>query len=366
MTPRCWTFARAAVLSLAVSGVGGAAAVQPTQSGAALKARIEALVSEGAVSDALRLIEAHADAAGGAVDFSALSVLARGVLQRVAQSDEDPAASLEACLTLVASGGDPCEMIVVAAAAQSPIPVLRLRARAARLTGPVAQADRQLAQSLEGLSDRDWTAVVDAAGDFPVPTQILLLSRALVEAEEATRYAAVEALARIDDPAALPPLRSVASQEAAPGRLVALAALARSGDAAALSRITALLPELEGLDLLSAARALAAHQDPRGVAALQQIMAGPEELLQLEAAAALARLGDTRGRDRLKAELSNTNPWIRLRALEKLRPLPGPPTAAVWRQMDDPMAWIRVRAAQVSLAATPSGRPGIGAGTDPR
>ena len=146
-------------------------------------------------------------------------------------------------------------------------------------------------------------------------------------------------------------LKRWASRTDRPGHLIALAAVARSGDATALKEIGSLLPDLEGQDLLSAGVALAIRNDPRGREALQQVLQGPEELLRIEAAAALAKLGDPAGLSRLEAELSNSNPWIRLRTLEKLSGVSKAPAPSVWRQMTDPMPWIRVRAAQATAAA---------------
>ena len=164
-----------------------------------------------------------------------------------------------------------------------------------------------------------------------------------------TAVPALKRLAEIDDPLALPVLRAWSKRTETPGHFTALAALARSGDGEALTALQQELPALEGEDRLAAGVALAQNHDPRGIEAIREVLAGPDELLRVDAAAALARLGDKAGLEWIGGELGNSNVWIRLRALERLRGLRLTPTAAVWRQMTDPTPWVRVRAAQLTI-----------------
>lgn len=311
---------------------------------------VDALLAKGALRDAVAAFDARArDRA--VPDSALLARLARAVLADAANDASDPSAAVEACLTLSAerTGPHACESGLASHAERSAVTRLRLGARTVPDSGP--QADRAVAELTRGLQPRDWHAVVDAAPDFPAPLAVRLLTRALAEGADDVRFGAIDALARVEHPSAVPILRTWATREDSPARLIALAAIARSGDRPALATIKTRLPELFGQDLLAAGTALAAHGDPAGVEALEHVLRGPEELLQVEAAAALEAVGSPAGRGRLDAELTNPNVWIRLKALEMLRGRAPLPTAAVWRQLSDPMPWVRVRAAQVALEA---------------
>jgi HEAT repeat protein len=202
---------------------------------------------------------------------------------------------------------------------------------------------------VSGFGPSDWVAAVEASADLPDAIAVQLLSRALVHGTPDVRFSALGKLASLESPAALPVLKTWSGRADTPGHLIALAAVAGSGDAFALSELKTQLPTLEGEDRLAAGVALARQKDARGIEAIREVMSGPDELLRLQAAAALVRLGDKSGLEWLGGELGSTNVWMRLRALEMLRGLGVPPTPAVWRQMSDPMPWIRVRAAQLVL-----------------
>lgn len=313
-------------------------------------ADIDALIAKGAVNDAVSAFDAQMRGRT-APDATLLARLSRAVLADVAASPADPSASVEACLTLIADATETprCQAGLATLARKSVVARLRMRARTIPESG--AQADRAIAELTTDLLPRDWNAVVDAAADFPPPIAVRLLTRALAEGSEDVRFGALDALSRIDHPSAVPVLRTWSARQDSPARLIALAAVARAGDRQALATIRARLPELHGQDLLAAGTALATHGDAAGVRALEDVLRGPEELLQIEAAAALEAAGSAAGRGRLDAELTNPNVWIRLKALEKLRGRTLLPTAAVWRQLSDPMPWVRVRAAQVILDA---------------
>jgi HEAT repeat protein len=307
---------------------------------------VDALIAEGAINDAVTAFDIESDRTRS-VDFRKLERLARAVLS-ASTSSEDAAAQTEACLTLLADGPHPCEARLGTTQDQ-PDAAARVRTLALASRGGDDAAVRRVNELSAGFGDQDWTAVIDAAKNLPPAVAVQLLSQAAAKGTPDARFSAVAALATIESPAALPVLRLWARKAHTPGRLIALAAVAGSGDSEALGELQRLLPELEGEDRLAAGTALARRKDPKGIEAIRDVLNGPDELLQLEAAAALARLGDRSGLERLGGELANTNVWIRLRALEKLRGLSLPPTAAVWRQMADPMPWVRVRAAQLTL-----------------
>lgn len=334
-------------LFVAVAWVSGATALHAAGQGGSQSA-VDALLKAGAVRDAVARFDAEV-AAGAEVNPDVLARLASAVLGEVADESPDPSAAVEACLTLLAEAPHRCEARVMADADRSPVTRLRLNAR--RLAGQSAATDRVLADVIGGIGERDWVAVIDAAPEFPPPLAVRLLTRALAEDGDDIRFGALDALSRIEHPSALPILRVWATRESVPGRLLALSAVARSGDAEAIRALKRLLPDLHGQDLLAAGVALASAGDPDGNEALAQVLRGPEELLHLEAAAALDALGNPQGRGRLESELGNPNVWLRLKALEQLRRSPGRLSPAVWRQMNDGMAWVRVRAAQVTLEA---------------
>lgn len=304
------------------------------------------ILDTGPAVDIVRAYDAHVEATNQ-LDPALLEQIARRVLEEVARGD-DPSAAVEACLTLLGHGRHPCtERLSRLADTVAGTPVLRLRAAVASRRTPGA-ADR-ISRVTDDFQARDWVAVVDAAPAMPAAVAVPLLARALSEATPDVQYGALLRLAAMRAPEALPVLRTWSTRTQTPGHLIALAAVARSGDKAALDAVESLFPELHGPDLLAAAEALAVQGESEGRDAVRQLLIGPDELLRLEAAAALARLGDPAGLEHLQAELGSTDVWVRLRTLEKLHGLGVPVDRRVWRQMADPMDWIRVRAAQVTL-----------------
>jgi hypothetical protein len=313
----------------------------------ALESRLDELLRQGAVDEAVRVFDALADQSH-TVDTKALEELATAVLIQATTAD-DRSASVEACLALIAAGPHPCRNKLSTAADSGRSPVERLRAIAREVRAGTSGAERRIDAVVGSFGPQDWIAAVEASPDLPPEPAVRLLSRALVNGAPDVRFSALVKLAGIDSPAALPVLRSWAKRSDTPGHVIALAAVAGTGDGPALAELETLLPGLEGQDRLAAGVALARQKDARGVGAIREVLNGPDELLQLEAAAALARLGDKAGIEWLGGEVGNTNVWMRLRALEMLRGLGVPPTPAIWRQMADPMPWVRVRAAQLVL-----------------
>jgi hypothetical protein len=306
-------------------------------------------VAEGRLRDAVAVFDAEADASRG-FRPEALERLAVAVLE-AATMDPDPSLVADACLTLLRRDRHPCEAILqsLSSSSSTPAPV-RLRILARRMSAD-PKARRALDEIAAAFQPRDWTAVVDRAADFPADVRRSLLTQALAAGEPDVQYAALQQLAAMEDPATLALCRQWARRPSAPGHLLTLAAVARSGDPEAIARVRTLLPDLDGEELLAAGLALARQNDPRGLDAVRGLLNGPDELLQLKTAAALAGLGDPSGLSRLERELTNTNPWIRLRSLEYLVPLVRTPTPEIWRLMADDLPWIRVRAAEASLLA---------------
>ena len=311
--------------------------------------RIDALVAEGRLRDAVAVFESEVDASKG-VRPDALKRLAVAVLES-ATRDADPSLAADACLTLLRRIPHGCDIVMQPLALNPSTPaVVRIRALARRVsTDPAAR--RTLDDLVADFQTREWTAVVDRAGDFPVDVRRSLLTKALAAGKPEVQYAALQQLAAMEDPATLGVCRQWASRTSTPGHLFALAAVARAGDPAALARIRTLLPSLDGEELLASSVALAKQNDAQGLDAVRRLLTGADELLQLKAAAALADLGDPTGRARLERELTNTNPWIRLRSLEYFVPLSPTPTPEVWRLMADDMPEIQIRAAEASLVA---------------
>lgn len=347
-----WCLARCALLVCAVTCAPAMVAAQtPADSAAAagIGPRVDALIESGAVRDAVAVFDVHADRTR-TFDPGLLRRLALAVLNDVASASGDRDASAEACLSLLAVTRHLCEPTITL---NDDAPAsARLRAIARELPTQHEAASRRLSALVTQFTGEDWSAVVDAADAFPIAVAVRLLEQAIAAGSEGVQFAAIERLSRLDDASALPVLRPWAGRPAAAGRLIALSAVARAGDREALAELEHLLPELRGADLLAAGIALAAQKRPRGLEAIRHVFDGDDELLQLEAAAALVRLDDPAGRARLEAELGNANVWMRLRALEKFRETALPVNAQVWRQMNDDMAWVRVRAAQVALQAT--------------
>lgn len=316
--------------------------------------RVDRLIKEGAVREAVVLFDADADRIR-TFDPRVLQRLAIAVLAEVAGATVDRDASIEACLTLLSVGPHTCEPTITLNA--STPASARLRVLARELPVDATAADRRLAEFTSAFSPDDWNAIVDAIDAFPPEIAIRLLRQALGSGSEGVQFGAVDRLSRMDHPSALPVLRS-AIRDGRPGRFLALAAVARSGDKPALAALEASLPDLRGRDLLAAGVALAHLGRPGGYEAITHVLDGPDELLQLDAAVALIRLGDAAGRARLEAELASPNMWIRLRALEKAREVGLPPSALIWRHLADATPWVRVRAAQIAVA--PPERPARG------
>jgi HEAT repeat protein len=316
-----------------------------------VRSQIEQLLFNNEVPRAVEVFDASSDAAR-ASHLDLLTKLAIGTLRDAAAQRSDRQAAVEACLSLLTFGPDRCERSL---AAEPSGPATRLRLLSRRLPSDGARAQRQVLELTSEFTPEDWASVVEAAHDFPPAVAVPLLRQALAGGSDGVRFSAIDELSKLDDPAAIALLKEWSTRHGAPGQLVALGAVAGSGDPEALAAVKAMLPELNGRDLLAAAVALARQGDDRGRETLLYLLGAPEELLRLDAAAALVRAGVPAGTEHLTGALRETNPWLRLRALELWRGLaasisPGllPPEA--WRLLNDPMPWIRVRAAQFLLA----------------
>ncbi len=351
-----WCLARCALLVCAVVCAPAVVDAQSPADSTDIGTRVDALIDKRAVRDAVAVFDADADRTR-TYDPAVLRRLALAVLDDVASSPEDRDASAEACLSLLSVTRHLCEPTITL---DEDAPAsARLRAIARDLPRQHDAASRRLSSLVSQFTGDDWSAVVDASDAFPPDVAVRLLGQAIAAGGEGVQYAAIDRLSRLDHASALPILRRWAERQA-PGRLIALAAVARTGDQQALAEIERLLPDLRGADLLAGGIALALNKRPGGLEAIRHLLVGDDELLQLEAAAALVRLDDPAGRTRLEAELANANVWIRLRTLEKIRETALPVSAQVWRQMNDDMPWVRVRAAQVALDATRPARPAEG------
>lgn len=309
---------------------------------------MEALIREGAVLEAVRQFDVTADQQH-TYDPGQLDRLARAVLDEVTHSD-DPAAKVEACLTLLELGPHDCEPPLTLTS-RGPSPVVGLRL--ALLRDP-----ERAAALVDQLPAADLPRVIDAVDTLPPDLAVRLLSRALEQNDVELRYTALSRLATLDHPDALPVLRRWAARTDVPGHLTALAGLAAAGDESATEAVLRELPSIGDADRLAAGVALATRQHPQGLRVIREMLSDPNELLRVDAAAALARLGDPLGRERLEADLQTSNVWVRLRALDHLRRLSASPSPLIWRQMADSMPWVRVRAAQALLAG--GGTPDAG------
>jgi HEAT repeat protein len=311
---------------------------------------VQTLTSEGRLSEAIRAFDAMADTPSPA-PMTALEPLAAAVLER-ATTDENLLVATDACSTLRRHGRQECAArLNRRASGPTTPPLVRLKMLAAETPVDRAESRSRLAELTETFEQREWSALVEGARDFPPSIRTTLLTQALLRGTPDVQYAALDQLSSMDDPAAVAAARTWSTRTSAPGHLLALAAVARSGDPKALETIRSLLPVLEGEERLAAGVALATQKDPQGLQTIQGVLAGPDELLGLKAAAALASLGQVQGTQLLERELTNTNPWMRLRSLEYLDGRLSAPTAEVWRLMADDLIWIQVRAAQVTLAA---------------
>lgn len=310
--------------------------------------RVDALIRDGAVLEAVRQFDAIADQQR-TYDPGQLNRLARAVLDEATRSD-DPAAKAEACLTLLEVGPHDCEPTLTMTS-RGPSPVVRLRLA-------VLRDPERAAALVDQLPAGDLPRMIDAVDALPPALAVRLLSRAVEQDEVELRYTALSRLATLDHPDALPVLRRWAARTDVPGHVIALAGLAAAGDEPATEAVLRELPSIGDADRLAVGVALATRKHPQGLPVIREMLSDPNELLQVDAAAALARLGDPVGRERLEADLRAQNVWVRLRALGHLRRLPTSPSPLLWRQMADSMPWVRVRAAQVLLAG--GGTPDAG------
>jgi hypothetical protein len=348
----------AAVWLAAATGLAHAATWRASRPANPEHARIEQLIRAGEMSAAVDLFDAHVEATRD-VDRDLLARLAVGTLSQVARTPADRQAAVEACLTVLQVGPDPCEMRL---STEPDGPATKLRLLARRLPPDPDRAQRQVAELTADFTPDDWGSVVEAAADFPPAVAVRLLRQALAGGSDGVRFSAIEELRKLHDPAAIALLKQWSERQGVPGQFVALGAVAESGDADALAAVKTLLPELFGRDLLAAGVALSQSGDKRGREILSQLLAADEELLRLDAAAALIRFGVPAGNEYLLGGLGETNPWLRLRTLELWRALAvdevtsGPPPPQAWRLLNDAMPWIRVRAAQLVLASTPPGQ----------
>jgi HEAT repeat protein len=316
---------------------------------------VDTLLRQGRVADAVRAFDAAADQTR-TYDEQLLSRLAVAVLETAARG-EDPIVAADACQTLLSRGTSSCREIIAGRWTDRLPTAARVKLLGSAAPRPAPPAAKRVTEFFDQLTPREFESAVEAARALPAGVQLELIARALVVESPEVQYVALAALADLEDPRAVPMLRRYAWREGVPGRLLALGALARAGDAAALETVAQLLPDLAGEDLLAAGVALARQGDSRGIPTVLTVLRGDDDLLQLKAAAALATLGDPAGLPRLESALVDPNLWMRLRALEYLSRLSAPPRALVWRQMADDMEWIRVRAAQATLAATDRGKP---------
>ena len=319
-------------------------------------APVHDLLKAGEAERAVEAYDAYVDHTGRA-DRDVLLRLTTAVLER-ATTEEDRSLAVEACLALLSLGEHACRA-GLRAALDSPAATPGVRLRVAAALQPEGGRATGLARILEGLEGPAWVAAVDATAVMPPSTAVAVLARVLAEAPVDVRYAALVRLSTFDSPEALRLLRRWSHRPDTPGHLIALAAVGRAGDRDAIARVRSLLPELHGQDLLAAGVALAEHGEPEGFESIEVVLSGPDALLQIEAAAALARLNHGVGLERLEADLNNPDVWIRLRTLEQLRGLAVQPNHRIWRQMADPLAWVRVRAAQRTLEGLEATAPEI-------
>lgn len=310
---------------------------------------LDQLLAQGHIDLAVKVVSDEA-AGSGAIDQPRAEKVARAVLTREATTSDDEAARVEACLTLSASVPAPCLAGLKQLAESHGNPALRLRVAFASQSAKPSQA--WIDEVTGHLTSQEWASVADAVRSLPPPVAVSLLQRALAVGNADVEFAALSTLAGLNDPLALPTLRTWSTRTTSPAHFVALAGAAGLGDATALAAIRADRADIEGADAVVAGTALVRQKDASGLELLRSVQSsGTNDLVRLEAVSALASAGDTLAARQLQEAVGNPNPGMRLRAIELVREARLPAGPVVCRQMADPMSLIRVRAAQAVLAS---------------
>jgi len=313
------------------------------------RGNLDQLLAQGRIDAAVKIV---ADEAGGtgALDKARAQRVAQAVLTREASSSDDDAARADACLTLSATAPAPCLAGLKRVAESHGSPALKLRVAFATPNAKPSQT--WIDEVTAHLTPQDWASVADAAFTLPPSVAIPLLRQALALGNPDVEFAALSALARLNDPLALPTLRAWSKRISSPAHFVALAGAAGLGDAASLTAIRADLADIEGADAVLAGTALARQKDARGLELLRSAQSGAtNDFVRLDAVAALAASGDTLAAKQLQEAVSSPNPGMKLRAIELVRQAGLPADTTVCRQMADPGSLVRVRAAQAVLAS---------------
>ena len=191
-----------------------------------------------------------------------------------------------------------------------------------------------LAALLDDLGARDVETRADAAyelgfaGDMRAEKYLL---QALEDGDEKVRRLAVEALARLGDPTAIPGLVGMVGDRAASVREAAGAALLLFGAAATpalAARITG-MPDSADPGLLVAVRVLARIGDDRALDPLESLLKSGAAGTRVAAAEALGDLGLSPGIPALRAALADEAPDVRRAAVRSIAAIAGPPARPV-------------------------------------
>ena len=147
-----------------------------------------------------------------------------------------------------------------------------------------------------GYEDRETPVIEQQAGQKARPDLTAILMAALDDSDQGVRLAALESLAELEDPSAVPAMLTALDSDDPEMRRVALRALAKTGDARAVPGVVRLLNDQDRRVRVAAANAAAGFADSTAIAALSRALrtdADPE--VRKTAAWALGELEDPRG-----------------------------------------------------------------------
>jgi HEAT repeat protein/beta-lactamase regulating signal transducer with metallopeptidase domain len=191
-----------------------------------------------------------------------------------------------------------------AASSQTPTEEIAVAAQDEEAMKTFASLDESPGIELESLplgpvdeGDDESTAAVTTqpASQNAGPDRTATLMAALDDSDQGVRLAALESLAELEDPRAVPAMLTALDSEYPEMRRVALHALANSGDARALPGALRMLNDQDREVRVSAAMAVGEFGDSTAIAALSQALgtdSDPE--VRKTAAWALGELGDSR------------------------------------------------------------------------
>lgn len=225
------------------------------------------------------------------------------------------------------------------------------RAHAAELLG-LAGATDAIPALVAALNDRfeDGTSVktaaVKALARLEDPTAIPLLCAELRDAQEASARAIAEALVAFGTLAVAPVTALLADPMHRGARVWAARVLGRIGDVAPVEDLISRLQDRDDLLRMAAAEALGILADARAIQPLiRTTLRDPAPQVRAHAAEAVALIEGERAVDVLVAALSDPDYGTRLRALEALEVIRVEDTSHLESALRDPNVEVRRRAA---------------------